>query len=116
MEDKIVIDNTQVFSDSLEIDKTKPMRHSIQGLYFQMFQHLQSQIGLHSDLECTVHFSISKVRKDYTDKEYLYGRMETIPTVLQHLTVANMTPIEPNYSGTKLKFFDRLKILIKGKL
>ena len=31
MEDKIVIDNTQVFSDSLEIDKTKPITNELKS-------------------------------------------------------------------------------------
>ena len=119
IEEKIIINGGNIYSNYVKKQFDEPMSRALHELYFNAYQNLLGQLGLHDHLELGLHISVFPTISPYDNPENvdLHCRMETIPIVEQEYRYLKTKEIEPYVPyNRKCTLKERLKILFKGEL
>lgn len=119
-EEKIVIPGGSIYSNTVKKTIDDSMNKALHSLYFNAYQNLLNEIGLHSNIELGLHIRVFSDINEFEgpDNMTLYCRMDTIPIYEQVYTCLNVKPeIEPYMPhNRKCTLRERLKILFRGEL
>lgn len=114
--DKMIINGGNVYTDYIELEEREPLTRAIQRLHFMAFQHIQKEFGIWPNMEFGIHCKIEKQREEYSDKQCIRCRIETIPVIHEEYRVIMPVEHSPYSVQRKLNFGERIKILFKGVL
>lgn len=120
IEEKIVINGGNIYSNYVKKQFDEPMSHALHELYFQAYQNILGHIGLHNNIELGLHIKVFPTISPYDNPENvdLHCRIETIPIIEQEYRYLKVEPeLEPYVPRSrKCTLKERLKILFKGEL
>ena len=119
-EEKIVIPGGNIYSNTVKKTADDTMNKALHTLYFNAYQNLLNEIGLHSNIELGLHIrAFSDISQfEGPDNMTLYCRMDTIPIIEQEYRyIKSNVEIEPYIPhNRKCTLRERLKILFRGEL